>query len=327
MNGNYILVTGGAGYIGSHFVKLLKEKNYKIIVLDNLSRGHKEAIPEGVIFEQVDLLDKKKLRVTLLKYKINVVVHFAAFAYVGESVQNPSMYFQNNVLGGYNLIETCRELNIKNLILSSTCSIYGNPNCIPISEETSPQPINPYAISKYIVELVLRDYHRTYNLNYLILRYFNAAGCDFDGNIGESHDPEPHLIPLVIDTALGNRDKIKIFGDDYTTKDGTCIRDYIHVNDLADAHLKGIQYLLEKKPSTLINLGTSIGNSVKEIIYKVEKISGVKINFEIVERREGDPAILIADNQRAKELLNWEPKIGLDGIIRSAFNWQKNKKF
>ncbi len=327
MNDNYILVTGGAGYIGSHFVKLLKEKNYKIIVLDNLSRGHKEAIPEDVIFEEVDLLDKAKLRVTLFKYKIDVVVHFAAFAYVGESVQNPSMYFKNNVLGSYNLIETCRELYIKNFILSSTCSIYGNPDSIPISEETSPQPINPYAISKYLVELILKDYNKSYNLNYLILRYFNAAGCDFDGNIGESHDPEPHLIPLVIDTALGNRDKIKIFGDDYPTKDGTCIRDYIHVNDLADAHLKGIQYLSEGKSSTLINIGTSVGNSVKEIINTVENISGVKINSEIVERRTGDPAILIADNKKAKKLLNWEPKFGLEEIIKSAFNWQKNKIF
>jgi len=327
MNDNYILVTGGAGYIGSHFVKLLKEKKHKIIVLDNLSRGHKESIPENVIFEEVDLLDKEKLRVTLSKYNIDAVVHFAAFAYVGESAINPSIYYENNVVGSYNLIDACREFNINNFILSSTCSIYGNPESVPISEETSTQPINPYAISKYIVELILKDYNKSYNLNYLILRYFNAAGCDFDGNIGESHDPEPHLIPLVIDTALGHRDKIKIFGDDYPTKDGTCIRDYIHVNDLADAHLKGIQYLSDGKSSTLINLGTSVGNSVKEIINKVEDISRVKINSEIVERRTGDPAILIADNEKAKILLDWEPKFDLEKIIESAFNWQKNKKF
>lgn len=327
MNDNYIAVTGGAGYIGSHFVKLLKQNKYKIIVVDNLSRGHKEAIPEDVIFEQVDLLNKKKLKFTLSKYNIDTVVHFAAFAYVGESMNNPSLYYQNNVVGSYNLIDTCRELNINNFIFSSTCSVYGNPDSFPISEETSINPINPYARSKFIVENILENYSKVYNLNYLILRYFNAAGCDFDGSIGESHDPEPHLIPLVIDTALGLRNKIKIFGDDYSTRDGTCIRDYIHVNDLADAHLKGIQYLSDRNQSTIINLGTSVGNSVKEIINKVEIISGLKINHEIVKRREGDPAILVADNKKAKRLLEWKPKYGLEEIIRTALSWQTNKIF
>ncbi len=323
----YVLVTGGAGYVGSHFVKLLIESNYNVVVFDNLSRGNRESIPLAISFENVDLLNIRALELAMLKYSIDTVVHFAALAYVGESVINPSIYYRNNVIGSYNLIETCRKLNIQKFIFSSTCSIYGNPDKMPISEDVMPNPINPYANSKYIVENILKDFHKSYELNYLILRYFNAAGCDFNGYIGESHNPEPHLIPLVIDVALGKRKTIKVFGNDYPTADGTCIRDYIHVNDLADAHLKSIEYLSKGNPSTLINLGTGVGNSVNEIIKKVESLSKRKVKSEIIERREGDPAILVADNQRAKSLLNWSPNFGLDEIIQTALNWQRNKKY
>lgn len=322
-----ILVTGGAGYIGSHFVKYLKNRNYSVVVLDNLSRGNKASIPQNIAFENVDLLNKEKLLKSLNKYDIDVVVHFAAFAYVGESVENPSLYYKNNVIGSYNLIDVVNNLGIKNFIFSSTCSIYGNPNKIPISEESKTNPLNPYAKTKLTVENILKDYHNAYNLNYVILRYFNAAGCDFEGEIGESHNPEPHLIPIMLDAAIGKRNSIDIYGDDYPTKDGTCVRDYIHVNDLADAHIKAVEYLENKNESTIINLGTGEGNSVKEIIKTVETITQKKINAKIVERRAGDPAILVADNKKAKYLLDWSPRYQINEIIESAWQWHKNKKY
>lgn len=322
-----ILVTGGAGYIGSHFIKILTNNNINAVVLDNLSRGHREAVPDNVPLEIADLLDISSLQSVFKKHTFDAIVHFAAFAYVGESVEDPKLYYQNNVVGSFNLIKTALEANVKKFVFSSTCSLYGNPKEIPISEKLPTNPINPYAQTKLMIENILRDFDKSYGMRSVFLRYFNAAGSDFDGMIGESHDPEPHLIPIVLNTALGKREKVLIFGDDYETKDGTCIRDYIHVNDLGDAHLKALQYLNGGGKTDVINLGTGEGNSVKELIETAEKITGKKINSEIVERREGDPAILVADNKKAKEVLGWVPKHNLDDIISSAYKWHKESRY
>ncbi len=322
-----ILVSGGAGYIGSHVVRMLLERKYDVVIIDNLSRGHIEAIPEGVSFEKADLLDYDGVHNAIKKYSIDAVIHFAAFAYVGESVENPQMYYSNNVVGSFNLINALKENNIDKIVFSSTCSVYGNPLNIPISEKETPKPINPYAKTKFIIENILSDYDTSYDLNYVALRYFNAAGDSDDSQIGESHDPEPHLIPLVLYAALGRRDKIFINGDDYPTKDGTCIRDYIHVNDLADAHIKALEYLNDGGKSDVFNLGTGDGYSVKEIVDEARKITGVNIKAEIVGRRLGDPAELIADNKKAKEVLGWNPKYNLEKIIKTAWDWHKNPKY
>jgi len=322
-----ILVTGGAGYIGSHFVRLLKSKNFDVVIFDNLSRGHRESIPEGVAFEQVDLLDFGKLTEKLKLYKIDAVVHFAAFAYVGESVTNPRLYYINNVIGSVNLLNAITEAGITKVVFSSTCSLYGNPEIVPISEAETIKPINPYAKTKHIIENVLADYDTAYGLKYVALRYFNAAGCSFDGSIGESHEPETHLIPLVIDTALGKRQSVSVFGDDYPTPDGTCLRDYIHVDDLGEAHLKALEYLNAGNSSNVFNLGTGDGNSVKEIIKTVEKISGKKVEHKISTRREGDPAVLVADNKKAADVLGWLPKYKLEDIIKSALQWHAAPKY
>ncbi len=321
-----ILVTGGAGYIGSHFVKYLLKKNKEVVVFDNLSRGHSEAVPSQVPFEKVDLLNKVELCKAISKYKIDAVVHFAAFAYVGESVENPGLYYENNVIGSFNLINEIVKSGIRKFVFSSTCSLYGNPENIPISEDESVKPINPYAETKLIIEKMLRDYEIAFNLKYVALRYFNAAGADFDGIIGESHEPEPHLIPIILNTALGLREKVLVFGNDYKTEDGTAIRDYIHINDLAKAHLLAIDFL-EKGKSDIFNLGTGSGNSVMEMIKSAEKITQKLIKYEIVGRRAGDPAILVAENKKAKEILGWQPEYNLDDILSSAWKWHSNKRF
>lgn len=322
-----ILVTGGAGYIGSHVVKMLLERGENVVIIDNLSRGHKESIPKGVSFERADLLDFEGLSNSIKKYSIDAVIHFAAFAYVGESVENPQMYYSNNVVGSFNLINALKENNIDKIVFSSTCSVYGNPLNIPISESETPKPINPYAKTKFIIENILNDYDTAYGLNYAALRYFNAAGDSDDSQIGESHDPEPHLIPLVLFAALGRREKIYVYGDDYPTKDGTCIRDYIHVNDLADAHIKALEYLRNNGKSTVFNLGTGNGYSVNEIIDTAREITGVHLKAEVVGRRPGDPAELVADNKKAREVLGWIPKYDLDKIIKTAWAWHKNPKY
>ncbi len=322
-----ILVTGGAGYIGSHFVHHLVANNNQVCVLDNLSRGHIESLPSNVNFKKVDLLDFQNLKEVIAEFSPQAVVHFAAFAYVGESVEKPEMYYQNNVVGSYNLIRAIAELGIKNFVFSSTCSIYGNPENIPISEDEPSNPINPYANTKLIIEILLRDFEKAFGLKNVCLRYFNAAGAKPSGEIGESHFPESHLIPLILYTAQKKREKILVFGNDYDTQDGTCIRDYIHVDDLADAHLKALEYLIDGGSSTIINLGTGFGNSVLEIIEKSIKITGRDIPFEITGRREGDPAILVADNKKAKKILNWYPKFGIDEIIETAWTWHQNQKY
>lgn len=322
-----VLVTGGAGYIGSHFVKILINEGIDCIVLDNLSRGHKEAVPPDVTLEIVDLLDFNAIENVINTHGVDSVVHFAAFAYVGESVENPAMYYQNNVVGSFNLIKATVEAKIKKFVFSSTCSLYGNPAKVPISEEQSTNPINPYAQTKLTIENMLKDFENAYDLKSVCLRYFNAAGADFSGEIGESHNPEPHLIPIVLNTALGIREQVLVFGDDYETKDGTCIRDYIHINDLGDAHLRALTYLNNGGESSIINLGTGEGNSVKEIIDTTEKITKKTIKKKIVERRPGDPAVLIADNSKAKRVLGWEPKYNLEQTISSAYKWHSNKRY
>lgn len=322
-----ILVTGGAGYIGSHFTKFLIQNTHTVCVLDNLSRGHKEAVASGARFEQADLLDPESLNKVIKSFQPEAVVHFAAFAYVGESVEKPELYYLNNVVGSYNLIRACVENGVKNFVFSSTCSIYGNPTKVPISEEQVSNPINPYANTKLIIETLLHDFEIAHGMKSVCLRYFNAAGADPNGEIGESHEPESHLIPLVIYTAQKKREKILVFGNDYDTPDGTCVRDYIHVNDLADAHLRALCCLVDGGVSAIINLGTGDGNSVLEIIKKAKKITGKEIPFEIVGRRAGDPAILVADNKKAKNVLGWNPQYGIDEVIATAWAWHQNPKF
>ncbi len=322
-----ILVTGGAGFIGSHTVKQLLKNDYKVVVFDNLFRGHAEAVPAGVDFEKVDLLDKKGLNAAVAGYKIDAVIHFAALAYVGESVTDPGWYYEVNTAGTVNLLNAVTKAGINKVVFSSTCSLYGNAEHIPISESESVKPINPYAKSKYFIEQILSDFHSAGKLSYIPLRYFNAAGCSPDGEIGESHDPETHLIPLVILNALGKGKQLKVFGDDYDTPDGTCIRDYIHVLDLADAHLLALDHLLKGGKPDVFNLGTGTGYSVLEVIKKVEEISGQKVDYVVTGRREGDPAALVADNKKVKEKLGWNPVYGLDEIITHALNWYRNPKY
>lgn len=322
-----ILVTGGAGYIGSHTVKMLLKKNYDVVIFDNLSRGHIEAVPKNVAFEKVDLLDVDGMNKAIEKYDIQAVIHFAAFAYVGESVENPMMYYRNNLVGSFNLLSVLKEHEIKKFVFSSTCSIYGNPVSVPISEIQAPAPINPYAKTKLMIENILADYDTAYGMKSVALRYFNAAGDSPDGDIGESHDPEPHLLPLIMYTALKKRQQLNVFGDDYHTPDGTCIRDYIHVDDLADAHIRALEYIVAGEKSNIINLGTGSGNSVKEVISTAEEVTGREVPYVISPRRPGDPAVLVADNKKAREVLGWIPKHDIRSNLQTAWNWHQNPKY
>jgi UDP-glucose 4-epimerase len=320
---NMILIAGGAGYIGSHVNKLLNQKGYETIVYDNLSRGHREFIKWGEFFEG-DLSDIGRLRVCFESYRIEAVMHFSAFAFVGESIAHPEKYYQNNVIGTLNLLQVMREFGVNHFLFSSTCATYGLPEKIPIPENHPQNPINPYGRTKLIIEEALKDYDRAYSLKHINLRYFNAAGADPDGEIGERHHPETHLIPLVIYAAAGLNEEIKIFGTDYPTKDGTCIRDYIHVMDLADAHIKALQYLMDKNRSDSFNLGNGHGHSVREVIEAVKKVS--KKDFKVVEaeRREGDPSVLISSSEKAIETLNWKPRYeDIETIIETAWEWHQ----
>lgn len=320
-----ILVMGGAGYIGSHTVKHLMQEGYNCIVADNLVYGHKEAVL-APNFEKADLLDKNSLENIFQKYKVDAVVHFAAYTYVGESVENPQKYFENNVIGTLNLLEVMLKYNVKKIVFSSTCATYGNPQYMPLDEKHSQNPINAYGRTKFFVEQIFNDYEKAYGLKHIALRYFNAAGCSKDGEIGESHNPETHLIPLVLKAIKGERSCIKIFGSDYDTPDGTCIRDYIHVEDLAVAHRLALEKLDEF--NGCINLGTGIGTSVKEIIDAAERVTGKKCPVEYEGRRLGDPAELYATNDLAVRILGWKPKyVKIDDIISTAWNWEQNRKF
>lgn len=322
-----ILVAGGAGYIGSHTVKYLLKNNYKVVVVDNLVYGHKEAVLTEN-FEQIDLADKGALDKVFEKYDIDAVIHFAAFTYVGESVTSPKKYYWNNVVNTLNLLDSMVEHGVKNIVFSSTCATYGNPQYMPLDEKHSQNPINPYGKTKLMMEQIMADYEVAYGLKYVALRYFNAAGCDAQGQLGESHNPESHLIPLVLKAIKGEIPQIKVFGTDYDTEDGTCIRDYIHVEDLADAHMLAVEKLFKDGQSQCINLGTGIGTSVKEIIEAAEQVTGKKVPLEYAERRAGDPAKLYAANAKAKEVLSWNPKYtDINKIIETAWLWEQNKKF
>lgn len=321
-----ILVMGGAGYIGSHTVKHLLANNYSVVVADNLVYGHKEAIDNRAKFEIADLADKASLRKVFDKYNIDAVIHFAAFAYVGESVQNPQKYYQNNVVGTINLLDVMMEYGVKKIVFSSTCATYGEPQYTPIDEKHPQNPINPYGRTKLMIEQIFADYEKAYGLQHIALRYFNAAGCAADGSIGESHTPETHIIPLVLKAITGERNNIKVFGTDYDTRDGTCIRDYIHVEDLAQAHRLAVEKL--GFYNGCINLGTGVGTTVKEIITAAENVSGKKCPVEYAERRPGDPAKLFADNRKAKEILGWDPQyLNIENIIQTAWNWETHRKF
>ena len=322
-----ILVAGGAGYIGSHTVKYLLNNNYNVVVVDNLVYGHKEAVLTPN-FEQIDLCNKEALDKVFKKYKIDAVIHFAAFTYVGESVTSPRKYYWNNVVNTLNLLDVMIENNVKNIVFSSTCATYGNPQYMPLDEKHSQNPINPYGKTKLMMEQIMADYEVAYGLKYVALRYFNAAGCDAQGELGESHNPESHLIPLVLKAIKGEIPQISVFGTDYETKDGTCIRDYIHVEDLANAHMLAVEKLIDDKTSYCINIGTGLGTSVKEIIQAAEDVTGQKVPLVYGERRAGDPAKLYASNQKAKEILGWNPKYtDIKQIIKTAWFWEQNKKF
>jgi UDP-glucose 4-epimerase len=322
-----ILVVGGAGYIGSHVVHDLYKHGYSVIVYDNLSNGHREAVLAQP-FICGDISDSEKLNNIFLNNNISSVMHFSAYAYVGESMENPEKYYKNNVSGTINLLSVMLKNNVKNFIFSSTCATYGNPIYVPIDEKHPQNPINPYGASKYMIERIIKDYSYAYGLKYMILRYFNAAGAHPDGIIGESHSVETHLIPLVLKTLTGEKENIRIFGADYDTFDGTCIRDYIHVCDLAIAHRLSLEIILSGGKSECINLGTGKGNSVKEVISACEKVTGLKAISIFSGKRIGDPPILIASNKYSKSILNFTPNyIDIHDIVKTAWYWEKNKKY
>lgn len=320
-----VLVTGGAGYIGSHAAKALAQAGFEPVVLDNLSMGHRWAVRWGPLVEG-DLSDRALLKQVLAKYRISAVMHFAASAYVGESMTEPRRYFQNNVVNTLGLLEELMDAGVKNFVFSSTCATYGIPQT-PLIAETHPQnPVNPYGDSKRFVERALHWFGQAYGLRWAALRYFNAAGADPDGEIGEFHDPETHVIPLVIESALGLRPSVKIFGTDYPTPDGTAVRDYIHVADLASAHLSALKLLLEGQESLAVNLGTGKGHSVREVIAAVKKVSGKPVPCTETDRRPGDPPNLVADPSRAKALLGWTPRYSeLEAIVDTAWRWHSSR--
>jgi len=317
-----VLVVGGAGYIGSHAAHVLRRRGYEVIIYDNLSTGYKE-LAEGFELIVGDIGDAHKLGAALARS--DAVMHFAAHAYVGESVENPRKYYKNNVTSALALLDAVIESRVRKFIFSSTCAVYGNPVKVPITESNPRQPVNPYGATKLAFENALEAYGQAYDLRFVSFRYFNAAGADESATIGEHHEPETHLIPLILQTIQGRRTALEIFGDDYPTPDGTCIRDYIHVNDLAEAHVLGLEYL-SGGHSIAMNLGTGRGYSVKEVISAVEKVSGQSVPTRIGPRRPGDPSELVADPSLAEELLKWKTRRSLEEIISSAWSWQQKSQ-
>jgi UDP-glucose 4-epimerase len=319
-----ILVCGGAGYIGSHMVAALLEKGEEVVVLDNFQKGHREAILGGRVYEG-DLRDRSVLDKVFTENNIDAVIDFAADSLVGESVTEPLKYFENNVGGTLSLLRAMKDYDVKNIVFSSTAATYGEPESTPILESDKTFPTNPYGESKLTVEKILKWCDNAYGIKYTALRYFNAAGAHESGRIGEDHRPESHLIPLIIEAALHKREKIMIFGDDYNTEDGTCVRDYIHVMDLAEAHLLAVDRLRKGGESKIFNLGNGKGFSVKEVIEVTRKVTGREIKAEVAPRRAGDPAVLIASSQKAIDELGWKPKFAsLETIIKTAWNWHLN---
>ncbi len=321
-----ILVTGGAGYIGSHACKALAQAGYTPIAYDNLIYGHPSAVRWGPL-EPGDIADRERLDHVIDQYRPEALMHFAAYTYVGESVQNPGKYYRNDVAGTLNLLEAARDHGIQRFIFSSTCATYGVPQIVPIDENHPQSPINPYGASKLMIETMLRDFKIAHGLNYVALRYFNAAGANPDAEIGEDHDPETHLIPLVIQAALGQRSHVDIYGTDYPTPDGTAIRDYIHVTDLAEAHRLALEYLESGGASTALNLGTGRGYSVREVINSVESVGAKPVPIRETPRRTGDPPMLVADAQQAMQTLQWRPRHSeLNDIITSAWRWHSQNQ-
>jgi len=323
-----VLVCGGAGYIGSHAVSELLDRNEEVVVVDNLQKGHLPAVLEGAKFYNGDLRDEAFLKSVFQENEIEAVIHFAADSLVGESVEKPLQYYENNVYGTMCLLKVMTEFDVKKIVFSSTAATYGEAENIPIVETDPTVPTNPYGETKLAVEKMLKWSEQAYGLKYVVLRYFNVAGAHMEGKLGEDHDPETHLIPIILQVALGDREKIMIFGDDYQTEDGTCIRDYIHVTDLADAHILAIEKLRRENTSATYNLGNGNGFSVKEVIETARKVTGHPIPAEVAPRRAGDPAVLIASSEKAINELGWKPKYAdLHTMIESAWNWfQKHPK-
>ena len=317
-----VLLTGGAGYVGSHSLWLLQKQGHEVWAFDNLSEGHRAAVPEGRLIEG-DLLDKALIEQVLKEKQIEAVMHFAASTYVGVSVTDPAEYYQNNVVGTLSLLDAMRAVGVEKIVFSSTCATYGVPEIVPITEAEKQAPISPYGFTKLVMEHALADYAHAYGLQYAALRYFNASGAAAESPIGEDHEPETHLIPVVLQVALGQRESIKIFGDDYPTPDGTCVRDYIHVDDLATAHVAALEKLGPGSQLKL-NLGTGNGASVLEVIEACRKVTGHAIPAEVEARREGDPPQLVADPSQAKEVLGWEAKHkDIEQIVASAWGWHQ----
>jgi UDP-arabinose 4-epimerase len=319
-----ILVTGGAGYIGSHACKALAKAGYEPVAYDNLVYGHKEAVRWGHLVEG-DVGDREKVAETIRRHDIGAVMHFAAFAYVGESVEKPEKYFQNNVVNTLAMLEAMRATDVKQIVFSSTCATYGLPEKMPIREDTPQHPVNPYGETKLMVERALYWYGGAHGLRSVALRYFNAAGADPEGRIGERHHPETHAIPLAIAAAMDSARSFKVFGQDYPTPDGTAVRDYIHVLDLADAHVLALRKLLAGGPSDIFNLGTGTGTSVLELLETIRWASGSNFDPEKAPRREGDAPVLVADNRKAREELGWTPRYDLKAIVQSAWRWHETE--
>ena len=318
-----ILVVGGAGYIGSHMIKRFQDTDHQIEILDNLSTGF-EVNTQNYKLHVCDLSNKDQLHQILKDNNYESIMHFASFINVGESYIYPKKYYDNNVINTLNLLDCMVDLKISNFIFSSTAAVYGEPSSTPIKEDQNIAPVNPYGNTKAIVEKILKDYDEAYGLKYISLRYFNACGAHIDGTIGERHDPETHLIPLILQSASGRRKDFKVYGDDYDTKDGTCVRDYIHVMDLAEAHLLSLEKLIKNQKSDIFNIGNNKGFSVKEIIRMAEKVTQSKIPYEITSRRKGDPSELIADNKKISEKLNWSANYSdLKTILETAWEWEK----
>ncbi|EWH21364.1 UDP-glucose 4-epimerase GalE [Bacillus haynesii] len=319
-----ILVCGGAGYIGSHAVAELLSRNEEVVIIDNLQTGHEEAALKGASFYNGDLRDEAFLRKVFQEYDIEAVMHFAADSLVGESVTDPLKYYDNNVYGAVCLLKVMKEFDVKQIVFSSTAATYGEPDRVPIMETDPTDPTNPYGETKLAIEKMLKWSEKAYGIRHVVLRYFNVAGAHVDGLIGEDHQPETHLIPIILQVALGKRDKIMIFGDDYPTPDGTCIRDYIHVMDLVDAHILAVERLRNGGESAVYNLGNGTGFSVKEVVETARKVTRCPIPAEVAERRAGDPAQLIASSEKAVKELGWQPKYAeLETIIDSAWKWFK----
>ncbi|MGV7117862.1 UDP-glucose 4-epimerase GalE [Paenibacillus kyungheensis] len=319
-----ILVTGGAGYIGSHTVADLLERGEEVVVIDNLLTGHREALLGGTLYEG-DLRDKELLTRIFAENEITAVIHFAASSLVGESMQNPFKYYDNNVYGAMCLLDAMQQAGVKKIVFSSTAATYGEPEKVPIEESDRTEPANVYGETKLMMERMMNWFDKVHGIRYVALRYFNAAGAHISGKIGEDHRPESHLVPLVLQTALGQREFISVFGEDYPTEDGTCVRDYIHVSDLADAHIKSVEYLNNDGASNVFNLGNGQGFSVKQVIETAVKVTGRDIPVKFEARRSGDPAVLVASSEKARSVLGWKPSYNqLEDIISGAWQWHES---